>query len=69
SGLGTNACRGGTATTRGAGRWDRAFGRIPADTGLLETPARNLPPLDRRDSPMHYSPKVTTRHRPTTDSS
>ncbi|MFV9429446.1 oxygenase MpaB family protein [Rhodococcus aetherivorans] len=49
--------------------WDRAFGRIPADTGLLETPARNLPPLDRRDSPMHYSPKVTTRHRPTTDSS
>ena len=45
--------------------WDRAFGRIPADTGLLETPGRNLPPLDRRDSPMHYSPKVTDRHRPT----
>ena len=26
---------------------------------------RNLPPLDRRDSPMHYSPDVTNRHRPT----
>ncbi|WP_277986179.1 oxygenase MpaB family protein [Rhodococcus sp. Q1] len=45
--------------------WDRACGRIPADTGLLETPGRNLPPLDRRDSPVHYSPDVANRHRPT----
>lgn len=39
--------------------WDRAAGRIPADTPLVETPARNLPPLDARDSPWHYCPVVT----------
>jgi uncharacterized protein (DUF2236 family) len=38
--------------------WDRASGRIPADSPVLHTPARNLPPLDHRDNPMHYSPKV-----------
>jgi hypothetical protein len=24
----------------------------------VQTPARNLPPLDERDYPMHYCPKV-----------
>jgi hypothetical protein len=24
----------------------------------VETPARNLPPLEERDSPTHYSPSV-----------
>lgn len=38
--------------------WDRATGRIPADTALVQTPARNLPPLDERDNPMHYCPRV-----------
>lgn len=38
--------------------WDRATGRIPADAPLVQTPARNLPPLDERDNPMHYCPKV-----------
>ncbi|MFE5645454.1 oxygenase MpaB family protein [Rhodococcus sp. NPDC056516] len=38
--------------------WDRASGRIPADTPLVHTPARNLPPLQQRDNPMHYSPRV-----------
>jgi uncharacterized protein (DUF2236 family) len=37
---------------------DRAAGRIPADAPLVQTPTRNLPPLDERDNPMHYSPKV-----------
>jgi uncharacterized protein (DUF2236 family) len=37
---------------------DRATGRIPADTPLPETPAHNLPPLDRRGQPMHYCPEV-----------
>ena len=37
---------------------DRASGRIPADTPLPQTPARNLPPLDRRGNPMHYCPKL-----------
>ena len=37
---------------------DRATGRIPADTPLVQTPARNLPPLDERDNPMHYCPNV-----------
>jgi uncharacterized protein (DUF2236 family) len=37
--------------------WDRAAGRIPADTPLVHTHARNLPPLDDRDNPMHYCPK------------
>jgi len=38
--------------------WDRATGRCPADAPLVHTPARNLPPLDERDNPMHYCPKV-----------
>ncbi len=37
---------------------DRASGRIPADAPLPQTPARNLPPLDRRGNPMHYCPKL-----------
>ena len=36
--------------------FDRASGKIPAETPLIETPARNLPPLDERDNPMHYCP-------------
>ena len=36
--------------------WDRAMGRIPADAPLVETPARNLPPIDERDNPTHYCP-------------
>ena len=38
--------------------WDRASGRIPAAAPLVHTPARNLPPLEQRDNPMHYSPRV-----------
>jgi uncharacterized protein (DUF2236 family) len=38
--------------------WDRATGRIPADAPLVHTPARNLPPLDERDKPIHYCPVV-----------
>jgi uncharacterized protein (DUF2236 family) len=38
--------------------WDRAVGRIPSDAPLVQTPARNLPPLDERDNPMHYCPRV-----------
>jgi len=38
--------------------WDRAQGRLPADSPLVETPARNLPPLEYRDNPHYYSPKV-----------
>jgi len=34
--------------------WDRATGRIPADTPLVHTPARNLPPVDERDKGIHY---------------
>jgi hypothetical protein len=32
-----------------------------ADAPPVETPARNLPPLDRRNSPTHYSPRLNTR--------
>lgn len=38
--------------------WQRARGKIPMDAPLIETPARNLPPLAERDKPTHYSPKV-----------
>ena len=38
--------------------WDRASGRLPVDSPLVETPARNLPPLAYRDDPHYYSPKV-----------
>jgi hypothetical protein len=37
---------------------DRAFGRLPADAPLVETPARHLPPVEYRDNPHYYSPKV-----------
>jgi uncharacterized protein (DUF2236 family) len=36
--------------------YDRATGRIPADAPLVETPARNLPPVGHRDNGMHYCP-------------
>jgi len=38
--------------------WDRAQGRLPAGSSLVETPARNLPPVEYRDNPHYYSPKV-----------
>ncbi|MDG4665568.1 oxygenase MpaB family protein [Mycobacterium sp. 236(2023)] len=38
--------------------WDRANGRLPVDSPLVETPARNLPPVEYRDDPHFYSPKV-----------
>ncbi len=38
--------------------WDRAQGRIAADSPLVHTPARNLPPVSERDSGRHYSPLV-----------
>lgn len=38
--------------------WRRVAGTAPADAPPVETPARNLPPPDRRDSPTHYSPQV-----------
>jgi uncharacterized protein (DUF2236 family) len=43
---------------RARGGWDRATGRIAADAPLVHTPARNLPPLDERDNPIHYCPNV-----------
>lgn len=39
--------------------FDRAAGRIAADAPLVQTPARNLPPLDERDNPMHYCPNAS----------
>ncbi len=38
--------------------WQRVRGTIPADAGLVETPARNPPPLAERGNPKHYAPKV-----------
>jgi uncharacterized protein (DUF2236 family) len=38
--------------------FDRATGRIPADAPLVQTPVRNLPPVDERDDPKHYCPSV-----------
>ena len=38
--------------------WDRAHGRLPVDAPLVETPPRNLPPVEYRDDPHFYSPKV-----------
>ena len=38
--------------------WDRATRRIPADSPLVHTPARNLPPVGHRDNGMHYCPKL-----------
>jgi uncharacterized protein (DUF2236 family) len=37
---------------------DRASGRVTVDAPLVQTSARNLPPLDRRGQPMHYCPEV-----------
>lgn len=37
---------------------DRATGRLPIDSPLVETPARNLPPLEYRGQPQFYCPKV-----------
>lgn len=36
--------------------WQRVRGEIPAAAPLIETPARNLPPLAERGNPKHYSP-------------
>ena len=41
---------------RARAAWDRVSGRIPVDSPLVHTPARNLPPLDERDKPTHYRP-------------
>ncbi|KAA5838139.1 oxygenase MpaB family protein [Saccharopolyspora hirsuta] len=41
---------------RARAAWRRVRGEVPADAPLVETPARNLPPSDRRDDPKHYSP-------------
>ena len=38
--------------------FDRAAGRIPSDAPLVETPARNLPPVGHRDNGMHYCPNA-----------
>lgn len=38
---------------------DRAAGRIPVDTTLVQTPARNLPPVNERGNPKHYCPNVS----------
>ena len=43
---------------RGRAGWDRALGRLPSDSALPQTPARNLPPVESREDPGHYSPKV-----------
>lgn len=43
---------------RGRAGWDRARGRIDPTSPLVHTPARNLPPVERRTDPSHYSPKV-----------
>ncbi|OBB73557.1 oxygenase MpaB family protein [Mycobacterium sp. 852014-52144_SCH5372336] len=37
---------------------DRATGRLPADAPLVETPARNLPPVEYRGQPQFYCPQV-----------
>lgn len=36
--------------------WDRAQGRIPADSPLPETPSRHLPPVSERGKGIHYCP-------------
>lgn len=35
---------------------DRVSGRTAADSPLVETPARNLPPMEHRGDPKHYAP-------------
>ncbi|WP_037067493.1 oxygenase MpaB family protein [Pseudonocardia acaciae] len=39
---------------RARAAWRRARGKLPPDAPLVETPARNLPPPEYRDSPHHY---------------
>ena len=39
-------------------RRQRAAGRIPTDMPLVQTPPRNLPPVDERGDPKHYCPVV-----------
>ncbi|HWN34636.1 MAG TPA: oxygenase MpaB family protein, partial [Pseudonocardia sp.] len=41
---------------RARSAWRRARGKIAADAPLVETPDRNLPPPEHRDSPHHYVP-------------
>ena len=36
--------------------WDRAEGRIPADSPLPQTPPRHLPPVSERGKGIHYCP-------------
>lgn len=43
---------------RARAAWRRERGRVPVDAPLVETPARNLPPVERRDDPKHYAPRV-----------
>ncbi|RZS44864.1 uncharacterized protein (DUF2236 family) [Herbihabitans rhizosphaerae] len=43
---------------RARAAWRRVRGAEPVDAPLVETPARNLPPVAERDDPKHYSPKV-----------
>lgn len=38
--------------------WARAAGKLPADAPLVETPPRNLPPVEHRDDPRHYAPAL-----------
>ncbi|MFJ8917323.1 oxygenase MpaB family protein [Amycolatopsis sp. NPDC102389] len=38
--------------------WRRERGELAPDAPLVETPARNLPPLSERGKPEHYSPNV-----------
>jgi uncharacterized protein (DUF2236 family) len=38
--------------------WRRERGEVAADAPLVETPARNLPPVSERGKPEHYSPNV-----------
>ncbi|ORV44786.1 hypothetical protein AWC02_14745 [Mycolicibacter engbaekii] len=37
---------------------DRASGRLPVDAPLVQTPARNLPPVQYRNDPHFYCPKT-----------
>ncbi|MGU3292603.1 oxygenase MpaB family protein [Williamsia sp. M5A3_1d] len=41
--------------------WDRVSGRVAPDAPLVETPTRNLPPVDRRGLPEHYCPVSAAR--------
>ena len=38
--------------------YDRSTGRIPSDAPLVQTPARNLPPVEYRGDGKHYCPNV-----------